>query len=383
MIYFDNAATTFPKPDTVYEAVMECMKNYAANPGRGSYDMAVRASKKVMETREEIAKLFNVSNLFNIIFTSSATEGLNMGIKGILKRGDHVITTAMEHNSVLRPINYLRKKSVKSSIVGADKYGFVSLKNIEKQIRVNTKMIVVNHVSNVTGSIQDIERIGEIARRYGVIFMVDASQSAGVINIDVNKCNIDVMAFSGHKGLLGPQGTGVLYIREGLEVSEYKSGGTGSNSYSMHQPKFLPDKFESGTLNTPGIAGLYAGVRFIKEIGMDNIRKHELELTEALLKELKKRDYIILYGREDMEDRSAVVSLNVDGVDSSDTAAMLNSKGIGVRNGYHCAPLVHEVIGTKNRGTVRVSPGYFNTLEEIERLVKALDEIHGGITQNE
>ncbi|KOF55981.1 MULTISPECIES: aminotransferase class V-fold PLP-dependent enzyme [Clostridium] len=379
MIYLDNAATTFPKPDTVYEAVIECMKNYAANPGRGSYDMAVKAAKKVMDTREEIAKLFNVPNLFDIIFTSNATEGLNIGIKGILKRGDHVITTVMEHNSVLRPINYLRKKSVKSSIVGADKYGFVNPKNIEGQIRSSTKMIVVNHVSNVTGSIQDIERIGEIAKKHGIIFMVDVSQSAGTIDIDVDKCNIDIMALPGHKGLLGPQGTGVLYIKEGLKVSEFKSGGTGSNSYSMRQPEFLPDKFESGTLNTPGIAGLYAGVKFIKETGIQNIKKHEFELTEALLKELKLRDYIILYGKENMEDRSAVVSFNIDGIDSSDTAAMLNSKGIGVRNGYHCAPLVHEVIGTKNKGTVRISLGYFNTFEEIEQVVKALDEIHGGI----
>lgn len=379
MIYLDNAATTFPKPHTVYEAVMECMKNYAANPGRGSYDMAVKASEKVMDTRKEIASFFNVPNLFNIIFTCSATEGLNIGIKGILRRGDHVITTVMEHNSVLRPINCIKAKSVKCSIVGADKYGFVNPKNIEEQIKSNTKMIVVNHVSNVTGSIQNIERIGEIAKKHGVIFMVDASQSAGTIDIDVNKCNIDVMALPGHKGLLGPQGTGVLYIKEGLKVLEFKSGGTGSNSYSMRQPDFFPDKFESGTLNTPGIAGLYAGVKFIKETGIENIRMHELELTEMLLKELKKRDYIILYGKEDMEDRGAVVSLNVDGVDSSDTAAMLSLKGIGVRNGYHCAPLVHEVIGTKNKGTVRISPGYFNTFEEIESLVKVLDEIHKGV----
>lgn len=383
MIYLDNAATTFPKPNTVLKAVMECMENYAANPGRGSYDMAVKASKKVMDTREEIAKLFNVQNLFNIIFTSSATEGLNIGIKGILKRGDHVITTVMEHNSVLRPINYLRKKSVKNSIVGADKYGFVNPKSIEKEIKSNTKMIIVNHVSNVTGSIQNIERIGEIAKDHGVIFMVDASQSAGTIDIDVNRCNIDVMALPGHKGLLGPQGTGVLYIKEGLKISEFKSGGTGSNSYSMHQPDFLPDKFESGTLNTPGIAGLYAGIKFIEETGIENIRKHELELTEALLKELKTREYIILYGKNDMENRGAVVSLNVDGIDSSDTASMLNSKGIAVRNGYHCAPLVHEIIKTQNKGTVRISPGYFNTFEEIEQLVKVLDEIHGGMIQNE
>ncbi|WP_234119168.1 aminotransferase class V-fold PLP-dependent enzyme [Clostridium hydrogenum] len=376
MIYLDNAATTFPKPEAVYAAVMDCMRNYAANPGRGSYDMTIKASRKVTDTREKIAKLFNIPNLFNIVFTCSATEGLNIGIKGILKKGDHVITTVMEHNSVLRPISYLKGKGVKCSIVKADKDGFVNTKDIEKEIRSNTKMIVVNHISNVTGSIQDIEAIGEVANKKGIIYMVDASQSAGVLDIDVNKEHIDILAFPGHKGLLGPQGTGALYIREDLKVSEFKSGGTGSNSYSMEQPEFLPDKFESGTLNTPGIAGLCEGINFIEKTGINNIRKHEMELTEQLLKEFNSREYITIYGRKDMRNRGAVVSFNISGKDSSDVSAMLNSRGIEVRNGYHCAPLVHDIIGTQNKGTVRISPGYFNTPEDIEALVRAVEEIH-------
>lgn len=376
MIYLDNAATTFPKPDAVYNSVMECMKNYAANPGRGSHDMAIKASQKVMETREEIAEFFNISNLFNIIFTSSATEGLNIGIKGVLKEGDHVITTAMEHNSVLRPVNFLGKKGVKCTIVSADKEGYVDVKDIEKKIEANTKMIIVNHISNVTGSIQDIESIGALAKKNNIIFMVDASQSAGVMDIDVTKFNIDILALPGHKGLLGPQGTGVLYIREGLEVEEFKSGGTGSNSYSVEQPNFLPDKFESGTLNTPGIAGLCEGVKFIKKVGTKNIRKHEIELTRQLISGFKAQKYVILYGRSTIENRGAVVSFNIDGIDSSEGAALLNSKGICIRSGYHCAPLVHYVIGTNKKGTIRVSPGYFNTAEDIEKLVKAVEEIY-------
>ncbi|URZ07234.1 aminotransferase class V-fold PLP-dependent enzyme [Clostridium felsineum] len=377
MIYLDNSATTFPKPKNVYDDVMDCMKNYAANPGRGSYDMAIKAAHKVTETREAIAKLFNISDLFNVIFTSSATEALNIGIKGFLKRRDHVITTYMEHNSVLRPISYLKKRGIEVSIVKADQYGFVNPQTIEGMIKDNTKLIVINHVSNVTGTIQNIDEIGEIAHKNGISFMVDAAQSAGVLNIDVEKSNIDMLAFAGHKGLFGPQGTGALYIREGIKLTEFKSGGTGSNSFSVEQPEFLPDRFESGTLNTPGIVGMNAGINFINSIGIRNIAKHEMELTRYLISNLKNKDYVKLYGPE-LNNRGAVVSFNIDGIDSSDVAAILNVKGICVRNGYHCAPLVHEIIGTKNKGTVRVSPGYFNTIEDIDKLIEALIEINKG-----
>ncbi|MBZ9634140.1 aminotransferase class V-fold PLP-dependent enzyme [Clostridium sp. FP1] len=375
MIYLDNAATSFPKPSEVYDQVLKCMENYAANPGRSSHDMAVEASAKIMDTRQELSELFNIPNMFNIVFTSNATEALNIGIKGILKPGDHVISTVIEHNSVLRPLNYLSEKGITFTLLPVDENGYLNINNLKNEIRRNTKAIIVNHTSNVLGTVQDIRTIGELAKKSGIIFMVDASQSAGVISIDVAQDNIDLLAFPGHKGLYGPQGTGGLYIREGLEVDSFKQGGTGSESFSMKQPDFLPDRFESGTLNTPGIAGLCAGIRFIRKIGIENIRKHEIMLVEYLVKELSKLSYVKIYGGTDYKNRGAVVSLNLDNIDSSEVGELLNKKGIAVRTGFHCAPLIHETIGTNRKGTVRISPGYFNNLEDIEKLIKALKDI--------
>lgn len=376
MIYLDNAATSFPKPVEVYSEVLKCMGNYAANPGRGSHDMAIEASSKIMDTRQELSELFNIPNLLNIIFTCNATESLNIGIKGILKPGDHVISTVIEHNSVLRPLNYLNKKGITYTLLGVDENGHLNINNLKKSIRKNTKVIIINHTSNVLGTVQDIRGIGQIAKESGIIFMVDASQSAGVIPIDVILNNIDLLAFPGHKGLYGPQGTGGLYIKEGVNVDSFIQGGTGSDSLSMNQPDFLPDKFESGTLNTPGIAGLCEGLRFIKKIGIENIRKHEIMLVEYLVKELSKLPYIKIYGGIDYKNRGAVVSLNIDNVDVSEVGELLNKKGIAVRTGFHCAPLIHNIIGTSQRGTARISPGYFNSLEDIEKLIKALKDIH-------
>ncbi|HEY8891781.1 MAG TPA: aminotransferase class V-fold PLP-dependent enzyme [Clostridium sp.] len=376
MIYLDNAATSFPKPPEVYSEVLICMENYAANPGRGSHDMAVKASSKIMETRQELSEFFNIPNLLNIIFTCNATESLNIGIKGILKPGDHVISTVIEHNSVLRPLNYLSEREITFTLLGVDENGYLNLNNLKKKIRRNTKAIIINHTSNVLGTVQDIRAIGEIAKEAGILFMVDASQSAGVIPIDVECDNIDLLAFPGHKGLYGPQGTGGLYIREGIYIDSFIQGGTGSESMSMRQPDFIPDKFESGTLNTPGIAGLCEGIKFIQKVGIDNIRKHEIMLVEYLLKELCKLSYIKIYGGCDYKDRAAVVSLNIDNVDVSEVGTLLNKRGIAVRTGFHCAPLIHQIIGTSGRGTVRISPGYFNNLEDIEKLIKALKDIH-------
>ncbi|MBW9152833.1 aminotransferase class V-fold PLP-dependent enzyme [Clostridium estertheticum] len=376
MIYLDNAATSFPKPVGVYSEVLKCMENYAANPGRGSHDMAIEASSKIMDTRQELSEIFNIPNLLNIVFTCNATEALNIGIKGILKPGDHVISTVIEHNSVLRPLNYLSKKGITFTLLGVDENGYLNINNLKKKIRRKTKAIIINHTSNVLGTIQDIRSIGQLAKESGIIFMVDASQSAGVIPIDVILDNIDLLAFPGHKGLYGPQGTGGLYIREGVDLDSFIQGGTGSDSLSMNQPHFLPDKFESGTLNTPGIAGLYEGLRFIKKIGIENIRKHEIMLVEYLVEELKKLSYIKIYGGTDYKNRGAVVSLNIDNVDVSEVGDFLNKKGIAVRTGFHCVPLIHGIIGTSKRGTVRISPGYFNNLEDIERLIKALIDIH-------
>lgn len=375
MIYLDNAATSFPKPREVYEAVMNCFTSYASNPGRGSYDMAMKAELKLMEAREVIAELFNIENPLNVMFTKNATEALNIAIKGLLKRGDHVISTVIEHNSVLRPLHGLTKSGVQATLMPINDQGEIDLQALKSNIKKNTKAIIINHASNVLGTIQNINEIGKIAKDTGVIFVLDASQSAGAVPINVAKDKVDIMALPGHKCLLGPQGTGVLYIRKGIQLSDHNQGGTGSKSESMEQPEFLPDKFESGTLNMPGIAGLCEGVKFINKIGISNINKHKKILVEYLVEELGKLPYINIYGGNSYENRCAVISFNIDGIDSSEVGGILNEKGIAVRTGYHCAPLIHEFIGTKGKGTVRVSPGFFNTIEEIEILIKTIREI--------
>ena len=376
MIYLDNAATTFPKPLKVYQEMFDYMKTSAANPGRGAHDMSVMATTKVLETRQIIGNLFNIDNAFNIIFTSNATDSLNIAIKGILKNGDHVITTVLEHNSVLRPLNKLSKNQVTATFLGMDENGFINLSDLKKNIKKNTKAIIINHASNVIGTIQDIEKIGEIAKENGLIFIVDGAQSAGVIDIDVKRYNIDLLAFPGHKGLLGPQGTGGLYIGTGIQLETFKEGGTGSNSSSLEQPDFLPDRFESGTLNTPGIVGLGEGISYIFEEGIENIRKKEEALTDYLLIELMKLPFIKIYGNRSIEHRCAVVSFNIENTDSSIVGYELNKRGIAVRTGYHCAPLIHKALGTLKYGTVRASLGYFNTFAEIECLIKSLKEIY-------
>lgn len=376
MIYLDNAATTFPKPLKVYQEMFDYMKSSAANPGRGAHDMSVMASTKVLETRQLIGQLFNIDDPFNIIFTSNTTDSLNIAIKGIFKNGDHVITTVLEHNSVLRPLNKLSKNEVTATFLGMDENGFINLSDLKKNIKKNTKAIIINHASNVIGTIQDIEKIGEIAKENGLIFIVDGAQSAGVIDIDVKRYNIDLLAFPGHKGLLGPQGTGGLYIGTGIQLETFKEGGTGSNSSSLEQPDFLPDRFESGTLNTPGIVGLNQGISYIFEKGIENIRKKEEALTDYLLIELMKLPFIKIYGNRSIKHRCAVVSFNIENTDSSVVGYELNKRGIAVRTGYHCAPLIHKALGTLKYGTVRASLGYFNTFAEIECLIKSLKEIY-------
>lgn len=376
MIYLDNAATTFPKPQEVYGEVMNCMKNYAANPGRSSYDMAVKACDKVTECRERVSEIFKISDPFSVIFTSNATEALNMGIKGMVKKGDHIISTVIEHNSVLRPLNALYRQGIKITLIGVNQYGYVNIMDLKKEIRKNTRLIVINHASNVLGTIQHIRIIGDIAKEYGIAFMVDASQSAGAIPIDVEKEKIDLLAFPGHKSLYGPEGTGGLYIRKDTVLKTLIEGGTGSNSNSMSQPDFLPDRFESGTLNTPGIAGLCEGVKYIEKIGIENIRKKEESIMEYLLSELKKLDFVKIYGLPSVKGRCSVVSININSMDCSRVGYLLNKKDIAVRTGYHCAPLIHGIIGTNNAGTVRISPGYFNTSKDIENLIEALTDIY-------
>lgn len=376
MTYFDNGATSFPKPDVVYETIMEAMRDYGANPGRSGHKLALKTNRGIYKTRKLISGLFNIEDPSDLIFTFNATQSLNMGIKGILKKGDHIVTTSMEHNSVLRPIKYLEKMGVENTIVQADSTGIIDPIEIKKAIKTNTKLIATTHVSNLVGTIMPIAEIGKIAREKGVLYLVDAAQSAGVYPIDVEKMNIDILAFPGHKGLLGPQGTGGLYIRKGIEIEGLFQGGTGSVSHSIVQPDLNPDKFESGTLNAPGIIGLGAGVRYIIDKGIDNIRKYEEDLTKKFIEGAREIEGIKLYGPLDIKRQAGVVSLNLGDIDSSEISYILDEEyDIQVRPGMHCAPLAHKTIGTFDQGAVRFSFGLFNTEDEIKYALKALKTI--------
>lgn len=376
MIYLDNAATTFPKPENVYKAMDDCMRKYGANPGRSGHKLALEAGRAIYKTRELICQLFNIQNPMQIIFTCNATDSLNLALKGILKSGDHVITTSMEHNSVIRPIVALKGLGVEHTVVQCDKRGILDPRMIEKEIKENTKLIAMTHASNVTGTLMPIEEVGKISKRKGILFLVDAAQTAGVYNIDVQRMHIDLLAAPGHKGLLGPQGTGILYIREGLVLQQMKEGGTGSKSELLTQPDILPDRYESGTPNTPGIVGLGAGIEFIQKEGLDKIRKHEEALTEYMICELKKIKKIKIYGPQDSKKQAAVISINIGEEDSSEVSYVLDKVfDIAVRSGLHCAPLAHKTIGTFEQGTVRFSLGYFTTKEDVKKAVEALKKI--------
>ncbi len=376
MIYLDNAATTYPKPECVYNAIMDCMKNYCANPGRAGHKLAMKAAREIYDARENIAKLFNIDNPMNIVFTNNATDSLNLAIKGVVNSGDHIITTSMEHNSVIRPIKALEKNNVENTVVQCDKDGFLNIEDLKNAIKPNTKLIVTTHASNVCGTIIDIESIGKIAKENNILYLVDASQTAGVYDIDIKKINVDMIAAPGHKCLLGPQGTGILYIREGLELSILKEGGTGSKSEDLFQPNLLPDKYESGTHNTPGIVGLNQGVKFILEKGIDNIRKHEEDLCEYMLNRLEEVPNIIIYGPKDSKKRAAVISINIGNMDSGEITFLLDSEyDIATRSGIHCAPLAHKTLGTLEQGAVRFSLGYFNTKQDIDKAIEALKQI--------
>ncbi|SCY62673.1 aminotransferase class V-fold PLP-dependent enzyme [Alkaliphilus peptidifermentans] len=376
MIYLDNAATTYPKPEIVYEAVLNHMRGFGANPGRSGHKLAIEAGRVIFKGRELVCKLFNIDNPMQVVFTSNATESLNLGIKGVLKPGDHVITTSMEHNSVLRPIKALESIGVENTIVECYSDGSISVKEIEAAIKRNTKLIVMTHASNVTGTLMPIGEIGQIAKNNNILFLVDAAQTAGVYDIDVNKLNIDILALPGHKGLLGPQGTGILYIREGIDVMHFKEGGTGSKSEELTQPEMMPDRYESGTPNTPGIAGLAKGIEFILSEGVHKIRRHEEELTKYFLDELSHIKEVKVYGVKDASKQAAVVSLNIGEEDSSEIAYILDKAyDIAVRPGLHCAPVAHKTIGSFEQGTVRFSIGYFNTKEDIDKVVTAIKDI--------
>ncbi len=377
MIYLDNAATSYPKPDNVYEGINDCMRHYCANPGRGGHAMSIASGQAVLKAREGVSNFFNIADPMQLVFTKNATEALNTAIKGLLKPGEHAITTCMEHNSVIRPLKTLeRDLGIEVTIVQGDAWGRVDPEDIRKSIKSNTRLIAATLSSNVNGIIMPVEEIGKVARDNGICFLVDASQGAGTVEIDVAKMNIGMLAFPGHKGLLGPQGTGGLYVKEDTMLKTLMEGGTGSNSENLYQPEIMPDLLESGTLNMPGIVGLGCGIDFINSFGLENLRIYKHMLTKRLHEGVEEIKGIKLYSKNGIDDNTGVVALNFEGVDSSELSYVLDKVyNIATRAGLHCAPLAHTTLGTLKMGIVRLSIGCFNTIEEIDKTLDALREI--------
>jgi cysteine desulfurase family protein len=355
----------------------ECIDKYGANPGRSGHAMSIKASEKIYDCRENIAELFNIPNPLCISFTSNTTQAINLGIKGILKAEDHVIISGMEHNSVLRPLKKLENKlGISITTLETDSIGRMKTLEIKEHICPKTRLIITIHASNVNGTINPVEEIGRIARENGIIYMVDAAQTSGIFPIDVVKMNIDMLAFPGHKGLLGPQGTGGLYVREDIVLDTLIEGGTGSMSENPYQPEFTPDRYESGTLNTPGIVGLSEGIKYILSRGIDNIREHESVLTQYLLQGLSVIKKVKIIGSLEPDVRVGVVSFNIDGKDCVEVCNTLDTEyRICARGGLHCAYLAHKNIGTIEKGTIRLGLGIFNTKNDIDIALKAINSI--------
>ena len=375
MIYFDNAATTLQKPACVVQAVTEAMCSLG-NSGRGVHSGALSAARIIYETRMALADLFGAESPERIAFTANSTQALNIAIKGVLRPGDHVIATALEHNSVLRPLYEMEEQGTELTILSADRMGSIRYEDFEKALCPNTRAVVTTHGSNLTGNLLDIGRIGAFARKHGLIYIVDASQTAGVFDIDVRRMHIDILCFTGHKGLLGPQGTGGLYVREGITVRPLLSGGSGVQTYLKKHPPQMPTALEAGTLNGHGIAGLGAALRYIQETGLPAIRQKEQELMWAFYTQVRQIPGITVYGDFSSMDRCAIVSLNVRDYDSGEVSDALSEEyGIATRPGAHCAPLMHEALGTVEQGAIRFSFSHYNTKEEINIAVSALREL--------
>lgn len=375
MIYMDNAATTMQKPKRVAEAVVEAMGSMG-NAGRGAHAASLDASRTIYETRDRLARFFGAESSKQIVFTNNSTESLNIAIKGTLKAGDHVITTEMEHNSVLRPLYEMEERGVELTVIPADEKGMICYDDFEKKIRNNTKAIICTNASNLTGNMIDVKRVGEIAKRHQLLFIVDASQTAGVYPIDVQDMNIDILCFTGHKGLLGPQGTGGMYVKPGLRVKPLKSGGSGVDTYNRHHPEKMPTALEAGTLNGHGIAGLGAGVAYIEETGMKTIREKELAFMWKFYYAVKQIPEVTVYGDFETEMRCPIVTLNIGNYDSSEVSdELLMTYDISTRPGAHCAPLMHKALGTVEQGAVRFSFSHYNTEEEIEIAIQAIREL--------
>lgn len=377
MIYLDNAATTLRKPPQVVDAVVQAMGSFG-NSARGTHEGSLAASRVIYDTRCSLASLFGCERPDHVAFACNSTEALNIAIHGCIRSGDHVISTDLEHNSVLRPLYRLeREENVSLSFVPADKRGSIDYADFERLLQPETRAVVCTHASNLTGNVLDLVRIGQFAHAHGLLFIVDASQSAGVLPIDMEKMHIDVLCFTGHKSLMGPQGTGGLCVREGVDIRPWKVGGTGVQTYLHEQPAQMPTRLEAGTLNGHGIAGLSAGLDFIEaQGGVEAIAAHERSLAERFLAGVRKIPGIKLYGAFDQPARSAIVSLNVGDIDSAEISdALMQGWGIATRPGAHCAPLMHRALGTERQGVVRFSFGYFNTDEEVDTAIDALRDL--------
>ncbi|MDR3076617.1 MAG: aminotransferase class V-fold PLP-dependent enzyme [Synergistaceae bacterium] len=375
-IYFDNGATSNPKPESVYSAVLDYMRGNGASPGRGNYALARDADDLVYRTRKALCKLLGAKRPSEIIFTSNATESINMALKGYLKRGDKVITTGYEHNAMWRPLKKLEEElDVKVELLPCSHEGRTDTSPLPDMLR-GASLVAVAHGSNVAGCLSPLEEIVAAAHEAGVPVLADAAQTAGVYPINLSEIHIDMLAFTGHKGLMGPTGTGGLYLREGLELRTLKEGGTGGMSESPYPPNSPPDRYEAGTMNICGIAGLNAAVDFLLGVGVEQVRAHEIRLTETLINGLNTIPRAAYYGPRLASDRLGLVSFNLDGISANEVALKLDEDyGIMVRAGLHCAPQAHRVIGTERTGAVRASVGYFNTEEDVTCLIGALSQI--------
>lgn len=377
-IYLDNASTSFPKAPTVATAMSDYITNRGININRGSYSLAYDVEDIIYTTRQRLHTLFNGHDPSHVIFTQNVTMSLNMVIKGLLKAGDHVLFSSMEHNAVMRPLTQLLDKGITFDIIPCDKTGSIQLESMDSLIRPNTVAMIINHASNVCGTIQPLESIGSICKAHNLQFIVDAAQTAGVIPIDVKAYHIDALCFTGHKGLLGPQGIGGIILTKEMAQTLVPliAGGTGSFSHLETMPTHMPDAFEAGTLNLPGIIGLNEGLAYIESQGMENIHNHELALTQSFLEGLQSIDGINIIGKQNIQDRTAVVSITIDGMDPASIAYELESTYyIMTRVGLHCAPRAHQTLGTYPEGTVRFSFGYANTHKDVESALSALNTI--------
>ncbi|MGG7179205.1 aminotransferase class V-fold PLP-dependent enzyme [Clostridium paraputrificum] len=377
-VYLDNASTTFPKPKIVADSIYDYLINIGGNANRSNYSNSLESNRQLLLARERISQFFNYDKCENVIFTNNITTSLNLLIKGLLKSGDHVISSSMEHNSVLRPLIDCKEiLNIELDIIQASTEGFIDPNDIKGKVKSNTRAVIISHASNVTGSIQNLKLIGEICREFDVFFIIDTAQTAGVIDIDMKSLKADAIAFTGHKSLLGPQGVGGFIIDDKLNdsCSSILSGGTGSLSHSLYQPTFLPDKFECGTLNMPGIIGLSNAINYINIIGRNTIEDKNKLLRGILLNGMLNIDGITVYGDTNNNNSTTCISFNYKDIDPSETSFYLDSNGIKNRAGLHCAPLAHKSIHTFPTGTVRLSIGFFNTKEEIDYTLTVLNKI--------